>query len=189
MADPHRKRLQHFNEPGHLHFLTFSCYERRPLLTNEVFKAWLAESLNKVLVAHRFELSGFVFMPEHVHLLVWPQEEKYSIANFCHSFKQPFSLRVKNHLVKLSSPLVRRLTIRERPGKMAFRFWQEGNGHDLNVWSEKYIWMKLDYMHNNPVLRGLVKSPDLWKWSSWKAWHQPDAPWGKELPAVTVLKF
>jgi putative transposase len=189
MPDPHRKRLQHINEAGHLHFPTFSCYERRPLLTNHLFRGWLAESLNKALITHRVQLCVFVFMPEHAHLLLWPQDALYSIADFCHSFKRPFSLRVKNHLVKLDSPLLRRLTIRERPGRMTFRFWQEGGGHDLNVWSEKYIWTKLDYMHNNPVQRGLVRSPDLWKWSSWKAWHQPEEPCDGELPAVTVLKF
>ncbi len=28
--------------------------------------------------------------------------------------------------------------------------------------------MKLDYVHNNPVKRGLVKRPEDWKWSSYR---------------------
>ena len=31
----HRKRVRHYNEPGHCHELTFSCYRRMPLLTND----------------------------------------------------------------------------------------------------------------------------------------------------------
>ncbi len=186
---PHRKRMQHFNEPGHLHFMTFSCYQRLPLLTNDLFRCWLAECLNKALVVHDVQLSGFVFMPEHVHLLVWPQKEVYSLADFQHSFKQPFSLRIKNRLEAINSPLLEKLTIRERPGKMCFRFWQEGGGHDLNVWSEKYIWTKLEYMHNNPVQRKLVSSPEKWRWSSWKRWHRPELPIDPELPNVSVLKL
>ena len=189
MLEPHRKRLQHFNEPGHLHFMTFSCYRRLPLLTNDVFRAWLSIALNQALVTHTIQLTGFVFMPEHVHLLVWPQNEVYSIAAFQHSFKRPFSLRIKNHLAALKSPLLKQLTIPERPGKLTFRFWQEGGGHDLNVRSEKYIWTKLDYMHNNPVMRQLVPTPDRWKWSSWNAWHRPENPADASLPNVTVLKF
>ncbi len=29
---------------------------------------------------------------------------------------------------------------------------------------------KLRYMHRNPVKRGLVESPDLWQWSSFRAY-------------------
>jgi len=174
---------------GHLHFLTFSCYLRRPLLTNDLFRTWLSETLNKTLAAHDFQLCGFVYMPEHVHMLVWPQKGVYSIAAFQHAFKRPYSLRIKNHLKKLNSPLLQELTIRERPGKLTFRFWQEGGGHDLNVWSERYFWTKLEYMHNNPVQRKLVNSPDEWRWSSWRRWHQPESPIDPALPVVTVVKY
>jgi putative transposase len=85
--------------------------------------------------------------------------------------------------------LLGKLTIRERPRKTTFRFWQEGGGHDLNVWSEKYIWTKLEYMHNNPVQRRLVSSPDKWNWSSWTRWHRPELPCDPELPNVSVLKL
>lgn len=159
------------------------------LLTNDLFRTWLARALDKALISHDFELSGFVFMPEHVHLLVYPQQEVYSMAAFQLSFKRPFSLRVKEHLQRVRSPLLEKLTIRERPGKIAFRFWQEGGGHDLNVWSEKYISTKLEYMHNNPVKRRLVTSPHRWRWSSWNIWHRPDVQRDVELPRVTVLKF
>src|SRR5205085_9325825 len=95
---------------------TFSCYRRLPLLTNDLFRCWLTETLNKALVVHDVQLSGFVLMPEDVHLLVWPQKEKYSIADFQHSFKRSFSLRIKNRLESMKSPLLENLTTRERPG-------------------------------------------------------------------------
>ena len=46
-----------------------------------------------------------------------------------------------------------------------YRVWQWG-GYDLNIWSEKKRLEKLNYMHNNPVKRGLVKTPGDWPWSS-----------------------
>src|SRR6476646_3388537 len=98
MPEPHRKRLVHFNEPGHLHFMTFSCYRRMPLLTNDLFRKLLARALDTALESHDFQLIGFVVMPEHVHLLVWPQREEYSMAAFQQSLKRPFSGRVKEHL-------------------------------------------------------------------------------------------
>ena len=75
MADtqPHRKRVKHVDEPGHVHELTFSCYQRRPLLRSDTWTTWLGESIDRAASRHGFALVAFVFMPEHVHLLVYPR--------------------------------------------------------------------------------------------------------------------
>jgi hypothetical protein len=46
-------------------------------------------------------------------------------------------------------------------------FWQR-RFYDFNVWSEKKFKEKLEYMHANPVKRGLVLHPKDWPWSSWR---------------------
>ena len=46
------------------------------------------------------------------------------------------------------------------------RFWQP-RFYDFNVWSAKKRKEKLEYMHRNPVTRGLVEHPRDWPWSSW----------------------
>ena len=45
-------------------------------------------------------------------------------------------------------------------------FWQR-RFYDFNVWSEKKLKEKLEYMHANPVQRKLVEHPKDWPWSSW----------------------
>jgi len=45
------------------------------------------------------------------------------------------------------------------------RFWQPWF-YDFNVYSAKKIREKLEYMHANPVMRGLVRNPSDWLWSS-----------------------
>jgi putative transposase len=45
-------------------------------------------------------------------------------------------------------------------------FWQ-ARFYDFNVWSMGKTREKLNYMHANPVKRGLVKHPRDWAWSSW----------------------
>jgi putative transposase len=54
-----------------------------------------------------------------------------------------------------------------------YRVWQR-RFYDFNVWSEEKRLEKLDYMHGNPVKRGLVKSPADWPWSSWRFYHLND---------------
>jgi putative transposase len=46
-----------------------------------------------------------------------------------------------------------------------FRFWQEGN-HAIELFSEKFVWDKINYIHNNPVAAGFVKNPQEWLYSS-----------------------
>jgi putative transposase len=53
------------------------------------------------------------------------------------------------------------------------RVWQRG-GYDMNLWSEKKVLKKLNYVHNNPVRRGLVTHPGDWPWSSWRFYYLED---------------
>ncbi|MGH9359952.1 MAG: hypothetical protein ACRD1O_12380 [Terriglobia bacterium] len=53
------------------------------------------------------------------------------------------------------------------------RVWQR-RFYDLNVWSEKKRLEKIEYMHNNPVRRGLVGSPERWPWSSFRYYFMED---------------
>src|SRR5437667_9428780 len=47
--------------------------------------------------------------------------------------------------------------------------WQ-ARFYDFNVWTERKRIEKLRYMHRNPVQRGLVESPEQWRWSSFR-WY------------------
>ena len=69
---PHRKLVKHYHEPGDLHELTFSCYQRLPLLTNDAWRQRLARCMDLAGQQTGIELAAFVFMPEHVHLLAVP---------------------------------------------------------------------------------------------------------------------
>ena len=48
-------------------------------------------------------------------------------------------------------------------------FWQR-RFYDFNVFSEAKTVEKIQYMHHNPVKRGLVTRPELWKWSSYRVY-------------------
>ncbi|MGD9854552.1 MAG: transposase [Planctomycetaceae bacterium] len=169
----HRKRVQHYHEPGDLHELTFSCFRQMKLLTNDLWRGMLAESIDRAMERCRFLLVAFVFMPEHVHLLVDPLEPQPEIDRLLFAIKRPFSYRIKKLLESNNSPLLSRLTIRERPGKTTFRFWQAGPGYDRNVSTERAVLAAIDYIHENPVRRGLVAEARLWRWSS-SRWYESD---------------
>jgi putative transposase len=162
----HRKQIRHYHDPGHIHELTFSCYLRSPLLTNDVWRAMLAESIDRAMEGHRYRLAAFVFMPEHVHLIIYPLAQADPIDTLLKAIKRPFSYRIKQLLVQSKSPLLQELTVHQRPGVMTFRYWQEGPGYDRNLTKANTVLAAIDYLHLNPVRRRLVQRAIDWQWSS-----------------------
>lgn len=140
------KHLHRFYGAGDLHFITFSCYQRQPLLASEVRRGLLLEILERVRRRYRMVVLGYVIMPEHVHLLVSEPQRK--------------NLSVVIQALKLGF-------VRSLDGSPPKRFWQ-ARFYDFNVWTENKRVEKLRYMHRNPVKRGLVEFPEQWHWSSYR---------------------
>jgi len=142
-----------------------------PLLTNDLWRALLSEAIERASNRHEYHLAAFVFMPEHVHLLVFPGEGASTIDAFLRAIKRPFSFRIKRLLAQTESPLLCRLTIQQRPGVKAFRYWQEGPGYDRNLDRPETVLDAIDYIHRNPQRRGLVARAIDWHWSSAR-WYE-----------------
>jgi putative transposase len=180
------KTIKHFHEPGDFHELTFSCYHRMPLLTNDPWRLLLAQAIQRAIASWQFQLHAYVFMPEHVHLLVFPLNQP-DISGLLKAIKNPYSYRIKQLLIECHSPLLERLTVRERPGKTAFRFWQEGPGYDRNLQTQKAVLASVAYIHNNPVRRGLCEKVTDWRWSSARFYASDGCDGDVELPLVGKL--
>ena len=132
-----------YHESGDLHFLTFSCYQRRPYLATPDARAMFEGALETIRARYEFFVAGYVVMPEHIHLLV-SEPRRVPLAKAIQALK--LSVAVK------SLP---------RP------FWQH-RYYDFNVFSDKKRVEKLRYVHRNPVARGLVTRPEEWGWSSFR---------------------
>jgi putative transposase len=73
--------LERHQQQGDLHFVTFSCYHRLGYLETAAARDLFEEALQKVHLRYRFEVIGYVVMPEHVHLLVSePRGEVLALA-------------------------------------------------------------------------------------------------------------
>ena len=138
----------------HLHFVTFSCYQRLPLLDSAGSRNIFVQILGEVRDRHGFALAGYVVMPEHIHLLI--------------------SEPVKGTPSTVLQVLKQRVSRLNRADHCLTQFWQP-RFYDFNVWSQKKKVEKLQYMHMNPVKRGLVSHPKDWPWSSFACYASRDA--------------
>jgi putative transposase len=94
-----------------------------------------------------FLLVGYVVMPDHWHALMWP----------------PFPLTISRAMQSVKWQAANMLN-RQRGVRGAVwqhQFW------DRFVRHERELASRLDYMHLNPVRKGLVKRPQDWRWSSY----------------------
>ena len=124
-------------------------------------------------------------MPEHVHLLVLPMVRGPTVSKLLYAIKQPFAYRVRRELQATDDPLLRSLMVPAR-GRLEFRFWQSGPGFDTNLRSDEEIGEVRDYIHSNPVRRGLVTQPLEYPRSSSRQFAAPESTADPWRPSVAL---
>ena len=160
-----RKKLRHYNTSGHAHELTFSCYRMSDYFNDPVACKIFIPILNESRKLYNLSLWAYVLMPNHVHLLIWPKDTKYDITKMYSGIKSVFSKRYRKYLSENNKKKHDRFLIMSR-GIKTFRFWQHGGGFDRNLWNAKAIHHSIGYIEANPVRRGIVDSPEKYRWSS-----------------------
>jgi REP element-mobilizing transposase RayT len=112
------KGLKRYYQRRHLHFITFSCYRRLPLLASPRRRDALLRLIELVHNQHRCPILGYVLMPEHVHLLIAPPENG-DPSTFIQAIKQRSSRQFHR-------PSRRKLVSQEQLFKTAqHAFWQK----------------------------------------------------------------
>jgi putative transposase len=157
----------------HLHFITCTCYQRRPHFRGAPARELFLKTLQAVRERYKFQLLGYVVMPDHIHLLI--TEPKIATPS---TVMQVLKQQVSRNLSAL----------RKNSDE---RFWDR-RFYDFNVWSRKKRIEKLHYMHMNPVARGLVTAPQLWPWSSFRFYQYGEVSLctpDRELPPESGSKL
>ena len=162
MIQLRRNPLRRYYGQGDLHFITTSCYRRKPLLGTARARDVFLTVLEQVRRRYRFDVIGFVVMPEHVHLLLGEPERK-NPSVVMQVLKQTVADRLLGKPRRKNSA---QIELWKSPVQLN-HFWQR-RSYDFNVFSERKTVEKLKYMHRNPVRRGLVSAPELWRWSSYR---------------------
>ena len=126
-------------------FVTVKLLPRRTILQDEDFRL-LARSIAKMRRKHRFALTAWVFLPDHWHAIIYPAH--------------PLSISVVLKAVKVSS-MISINVARGTGGEL----WQ-GRFFDRALRTVKEYHEAVEYIHLNPVRRGLVRRAEEWEWSS-----------------------
>jgi putative transposase len=182
-----QKRRQRYEEPGQPRELTFCCYRRYPFLSRPRVCEWLNEALETGRAKFGMQLWAYVFMPEHVHLLVYPADAAAQVSRFLQAVKEPVARKAVAFLKTQAPAWLDRLRVREGK-RIRYRFWQPGGGYDRNVCTMGSLRSMIEYFHANPVRRGLVARAEDWEWSSAR-WYANQRPVRIEMDHQVLIEL
>lgn len=117
----------------------------------------LADSLRYCQEHKGLELNGYVFMLNHIHLIVTCSD----VAGFLRDFKRYTSVQFKRNL-EATEPSVLSLFV---DAEGSYRFWMATNA-PKKIENPQFYLQKLNYLHENPVRKGYVAVAEHWVWSS-----------------------
>lgn len=155
--------------------MSFATVNWIDVFTRQLYFDVIADSVSYCRAAKGMGLYCYCFMPSHVHFIFRSSQKEPS--ELLRDFKRHTSKKVIEAIE--NNPQESRkewlLWMFERAGKKnatirKYQFWQHHN-KPIELWSEKVIKQKIDYIHNNPMISGFVLNPEDWKYSSARNYH------------------
>ncbi|MFL1013667.1 REP-associated tyrosine transposase [Flavisericum labens] len=165
-----------FHNKSGLYFVSFATVNWIDIFTRQIYFNILAESVDYCRAEKGMELYAYCFMPSHCHFIFRSNQDDSS--GLLRDFKRHTAKKVTEAIQ--NNPQESRkewlLWMLERACKKnatnsKYQFWQHHN-KPIELWSEKVIKQKVDYIHNNPVESGFVINPVDWKYSSAKNFQE-----------------
>ncbi|MDR2907168.1 MAG: transposase [Bacteroidales bacterium] len=154
-----------FFNPDGAYFVTFSVKDWVDVFIRNAYKNILVESLAYCLKNKGLEVFAWCIMSSHVHMII-RAKDGFLLQNILRNFKTYTSKMIlkaidENPQESRKEWLLPMFDI----ANPNHQFWQSGS-HPIEVWSNKVIYQKLDYIHQNPVEEGIVFSPEQYVYSS-----------------------
>ncbi|MGO4818158.1 REP-associated tyrosine transposase [Flavobacterium sp. W22_SRS_FP1] len=151
------------------HFITATVVDWVDVFTRKTYRDTIIECLDYCIANKAMHLYGYVIMSNHTHIIV--QSGDGQLSDLLRDFKKFTATKIIEKIK--TEPESRREWILER-FKVAteshirnknHQFWKYGN-HPEEIYTNKFMWSKLDYIHLNPVRAGIVEKASQYIYSS-----------------------
>ncbi|MDY7396510.1 transposase [Aureibaculum sp. 2210JD6-5] len=159
-----------FHNKAGLYFVSFATVYWLDIFTRQVYFDILAESIAYCRKEKGMEVYAYCFMPNHVHLVFRSVNEDPS--GLLRDFKKFTSKKIVKAIENNGRESRKEwlLWMLERAAKKKEnvsnrQLWQHHN-KPIELWTDKVIKQKIDYIHNNPIEAGFVNNSTEWKYSS-----------------------
>ena len=161
-----------FHEPDDTHFVTSTLAEWVPVFTTSETAMILIDSLAYARENMGLQIYAYVIMDNHFHLVARAPDLSKSIQSIKrHTERQiiEFAKATNRHWLRQQFEFHKK-SFKEHTRDQV---WQEGV-HPQQISSDDMLNQKIDSIHNNPVRRGWVDSPEHWRYSSARNYYLDD---------------
>jgi len=153
-------------DDAHVYFVTYSVVEWLPVFISEEACRVITDSLNFCHDNKGLHTNAYVIMPTHMHAVVFDstfdnERLQRSLADFRKFTGRSLSDFCAGHMPKCFVKTLHACSTADRQR----RFWQPSR-HPEAIQTEKFWAQKLDYLHENPYRKGLVRRAADWRFSS-----------------------
>jgi REP element-mobilizing transposase RayT len=168
-----------------IYYLTYSAVEWLPVFVSEASCKIVTDSLNYCHREKNLRINAYVVMPTHMHLIVFDREfDSKRLASTLADYRKYTGRQLSDYCIqhgpKCFLEVLRQSAVADRER----RFWQPSR-HPESIEQERFWQQKFDYLHDNPCRKGLVRSPDHWRFSS-AAWYLSDGTQAVDVPITPI---
>ena len=159
-----------FHPDGAVFFVTFTVVEWLPIFVSEPACKIIVDSLNYCHRHKGLRTNAYVIMPTHMHAIVF--HESFSakeLERVLTDFRKYTGRQLLDYSLSHAPPAFTEVFRKQAGDDRERRFW-EPTRHPVQIETEKFWQMKLDYLHANPCRKGLVIQPEHWRFSSAGFW-------------------
>jgi REP element-mobilizing transposase RayT len=157
-------RKYKFHNPDGTYFVTSAVQGWVDVFTRNQYKDILIENLTYCIHNKGLEVFSWCIMTNHVHLLARATGQE-SFSDILRDFKKFTSKAVIKAIQENEKESRKEWLLEQFATAQGYRFWRSDN-KPIEVWSNKVIQEKLNYIHYNPVEEGLVFRPEDYVYSS-----------------------
>ena len=141
-----------------------------PVFVSQEACGIVTESLNFCIENKDLRVNAYVIMPTHLHAIVFDSQFDAARLKTTLDEMRKFTGRQLADYCGQHMPASFAETLARQAGEdRQRRFWQPTQ-HPIGIFSQEFWKQKLDYLHLNPCRKGLVSSPESWRFSSASFW-------------------
>jgi REP element-mobilizing transposase RayT len=162
---PLRKRRYY---RGNAYYITTSVNKFIKIFREKKYADIILKNINFYKRKYGFKLLAYVVMPDHLHLLIFPKQDHVKeVSNLIGTLKRFTSRALRKQMEKERRTTWLRAFKLEGTKKRNWQYqiWQE-RFDDLAIYSSRMARTKMNYIHNNPVRKGIVERAEEYLYSS-----------------------
>jgi len=152
------------------YYLTLTVVDWVDVFTRKNHKEAIVNSLRYCCKNKGLNIYAWCLMTNHLHLIV-NCDEPFELSDVIRDFKRhtvkQVIFQIMNEPESRCEWMLKMFHAAAVNSKRneTIKFWKPGN-HAIELETEKFVWQKINYIHNNPVEEGFVERPEEWKYSS-----------------------